>query len=97
MSKFSGRIMREDPELFDSVNRWLQHETSVDPIKIVCAIDQKIIFFETSAADGNPGYAALHPISTNAIASGRSRNRRVEIVLLRSGQGSPASLGGELP
>jgi chemotaxis protein MotB len=33
------------------------------------------------------GYAALHPISTNATPDGRSRNRRVEIVLLRSGRG----------
>jgi chemotaxis protein MotB len=36
------------------------------------------------------GYAALHPISTNGTAPGRSRNRRVEVVLLRSGQGSPS-------
>src|SRR3954471_7736085 len=28
------------------------------------------------------GYAALHPIATNATAAGRSRNRRVEIALL---------------
>jgi chemotaxis protein MotB len=33
------------------------------------------------------GYAALHPIATNATTAGRSRNRRVEIVLLRSGRG----------
>src|SRR3954471_20833516 len=42
------------------------------------------------------GYAALPPISTNATAAGRSRNRRVEIVLLRTGQGT-ASQGGETP
>jgi chemotaxis protein MotB len=29
------------------------------------------------------GYAALHPIATNATAAGRARNRRVEIVLQR--------------
>ena len=46
--------MREDPELFDSVNRWLQHETSVDPIKIVCAIDQKIIRLRPLTIDGIP-------------------------------------------
>ena len=34
------------------------------------------------------GYAYLHPIATNTTAAGRSRNRRVEIVLLRSGQGT---------
>src|SRR6059058_82507 len=38
------------------------------------------------------GYSALHPIATNLTAAGRSRNRRVEIVLLRSGQGT--SQGG---
>jgi chemotaxis protein MotB len=36
------------------------------------------------------GYAALHPIATNATTAGRSRNRRVEIVLLRSGRGGGA-------
>jgi chemotaxis protein MotB len=42
------------------------------------------------------GYAALHPLATNATSGGRSRNRRVEIVLLRSGQGT-ASQGGKTP
>jgi chemotaxis protein MotB len=32
---------------------------------------------------GAVGYAELHPIASNESASGRSRNRRVEIVLLR--------------
>jgi chemotaxis protein MotB len=45
---------------------------------------------------GAAGYAALHPIATNATAVGRSRNRRVEIVLLRNGQG-PATQGGGSP
>src|SRR5438270_154167 len=40
------------------------------------------------------GYADLHPIATNASADGRSHNRRVEIVLLRSGQGTA---GGGAP
>jgi chemotaxis protein MotB len=42
------------------------------------------------------GYAALHPIASNGTEAGRSRNRRVEIVLLRSGQG-PATQGGDMP
>jgi chemotaxis protein MotB len=42
------------------------------------------------------GYAYLHPIAPNTTAAGRSRNRRVEIVLLRSGQGT-ATQGGETP
>jgi chemotaxis protein MotB len=33
------------------------------------------------------GYAALHPIDSNSTARGRTRNRRVEIVLLRAGLG----------
>jgi chemotaxis protein MotB len=43
------------------------------------------------------GYAALHPISTNSTAAGRSRNRRVEIVLLRSTEGAIKEQGGSLP
>jgi chemotaxis protein MotB len=42
------------------------------------------------------GYASLHPITTNATAAGRSRNRRVEIVLVRSGQEN-ATQGGDAP
>jgi chemotaxis protein MotB len=36
---------------------------------------------------GAAGYAALHPIATNATAKGRSTNRRVEIVLVRQNKG----------
>ena len=44
------------------------------------------------------GYAYLHPLSSNVTAAGRSRNRRVEIVLLRSGSGQgTAPRGGKTP
>jgi chemotaxis protein MotB len=55
-------------------------------------IDDGVVRRRLSAA----GYASLHPIANNATAAGRSRNRRVEIVLLRSGQGT-ASQGGDTP
>jgi chemotaxis protein MotB len=35
---------------------------------------------------GAVGYAQLHPIASNDSATGRSRNRRVEIVLLRTNE-----------
>jgi chemotaxis protein MotB len=41
------------------------------------------------------GYGWLHPIASNATEDGRSHNRRVEIVLLRSGQGTAG--GGSQP
>jgi chemotaxis protein MotB len=34
------------------------------------------------------GYASLHPIASNDTAAGRSRNRRVEVVLTRTAQGT---------
>jgi chemotaxis protein MotB len=43
------------------------------------------------------GYASLHPIANNATAAGRSRNRRVEIVLLRSGASQTPNQGGGAP
>jgi chemotaxis protein MotB len=43
------------------------------------------------------GYAALHPIADNSSAAGRSRNRRVEVVLLRSKQGAPGDQEGSTP
>jgi chemotaxis protein MotB len=46
---------------------------------------------------GASGYAALHPIATNATAGGRSRNRRVEIVVLRSKDGADENQGGFTP
>jgi chemotaxis protein MotB len=46
---------------------------------------------------GASGYAALHPISSNTTPAGRSRNRRVEIVLLRSKDGAAGEQGGSMP
>ena len=46
---------------------------------------------------GASGYAALHPIASNSTAAGRSRNRRVEIVLLRSKEGAAGEQGGSTP
>jgi chemotaxis protein MotB len=43
------------------------------------------------------GYAALRPIAPNATAAGRSRNRRVEVVLLRSKAGAAGERGGSTP
>jgi chemotaxis protein MotB len=40
------------------------------------------------------GYAAVHPVATNATAGGRARNRRVEIVLTRL-HGATTSHGGD--
>ena len=46
---------------------------------------------------GASGYAALHPIASNSSPAGRSRNRRVEIVLLRSKDGAATEQGGSSP
>jgi chemotaxis protein MotB len=46
---------------------------------------------------GASGYAALHPIASNTTPAGRSRNRRVEIVLLRSKDGAAGEQGGSTP
>jgi chemotaxis protein MotB len=46
---------------------------------------------------GASGYAALHPIASNSTPAGRSRNRRVEIVLLRSKDGAAGEQGGSTP
>jgi chemotaxis protein MotB len=43
------------------------------------------------------GYASLHPLTSNTTAAGRSRNRRVEIVLLRSTDGAATEQGGSTP
>src|SRR4051812_22056352 len=46
---------------------------------------------------GATGYAALHPIAENTTEAGRSRNRRVEVVLLRSKAGAVTEQGGSTP
>jgi len=45
----------------------------------------RLLIADNAPADrlGAVGYAQLHPIASNGSAGGRSRNRRVEIVLLR--------------
>jgi chemotaxis protein MotB len=43
------------------------------------------------------GYAALHPLAGNTTDAGRSRNRRVEVVLLRSKAGAATEQGGSTP
>ncbi|MFL5826443.1 MAG: flagellar motor protein MotB [Thermoleophilaceae bacterium] len=42
---------------------------------------------------GAAGYADLHPVASNSSENGRSRNRRVEVVLLRLNQGYDTSPG----
>jgi chemotaxis protein MotB len=51
----------------------------------------------TTLRMGASGYAAIHPISSNTTPAGRSRNRRVEIVLLRSKDGAAGEQGGSQP
>jgi chemotaxis protein MotB len=45
----------------------------------------RLLIADNAPADrlGAVGYAQLHPLASNTTAGGRSRNRRVEIVLLR--------------
>ena len=43
------------------------------------------------------GFASLHPISNNTTDAGRTRNRRVEIVLLRSKAGAAEEQGDSFP
>ena len=43
------------------------------------------------------GFADLRPISVNTTPEGRSRNRRVEVVLLRSKAGADTEQGGSAP
>jgi chemotaxis protein MotB len=46
---------------------------------------------------GATGYASLHPLTANNSAAGRSRNRRVEVVVLRSTEGAVDEQGGSTP
>jgi chemotaxis protein MotB len=43
---------------------------------------------------GAAGYASLYPVASNSTAGGRSRNRRVEIVLLRQNQSITPDIPG---
>lgn len=43
---------------------------------------------------GAAGYANLYPVASNSTASGRSKNRRVEIVLLRQNQAITPDIPG---
>src|SRR5579864_7438728 len=52
MSEFSAGIVGQNSELFDSINRRLEYETSVHAVEIIRTVNEKVVRLRTLTVDG---------------------------------------------